>query len=287
MSGPPVPSPVTPGEIGRFLEIQNLGLNLPFALGFLVLAARGWPPLLPTVLLIVAFLAARNAGHAFNRWSDRDLDAANPRTQGRALVTGRLSPAFALGMTAAMAALLFLCAALLNPLALLLAPVALALVLGYSLTKRRTAWTTVFLGLVESITPAAVFIGLTGLLPSPVLLAVAGLLLWGTAFETVHSLGDLETDRRLGLPTLPRALGVRRSVRLVPALHASALLLFAAFGLVERLGLGYFGGLAAMAGLAALTDRALAADPTRSARPFRYHFALGALFAVGCGLGLL
>lgn len=286
MTGPAADRRLTLPELGRFLEIQNLGLNLPFAVAFLVLAARGVPPLVPTILLVVAFVAARNAGHAFNRWSDRDVDARNPRTQGRALVTGLLSPGFALGLTAAMAALLFLCAYLLNPLALALAPVALLLVLGYSWTKRRTALTTVFLGLVESIAPAAVFIGLTATLPLSVLLAVVAMLSWGTAFETVHSLGDIDTDRSLGLPTLPGVLGVRRSVALVPFLHAAALVLFATWGWFEQLGVGYYAALVAMAALAAWTDLSLAKDPSRAARPFRYHFLLGAVYAAGAILGL-
>jgi 4-hydroxybenzoate polyprenyltransferase len=277
---------LSPAELGRFLEIQNLGLNLPFALAFLVMAARGVPPLVPTVLLVIAFIAARNAGHSFNRWTDRDLDAANPRTQQRALVTGRISPRFALGLVVINAAVLFLAAFALNRLALLLAPVALAIVLGYSVTKRWSPLTTVYLGLVESITPAAVFIGLTATLPSYALLAVVALLLWGTAFETVHSLGDLETDRRLGLPTLPGWLGRRRSLALVPILHASALLLFAAFGFFDHLGWPYFVGLAAMAATTAAVDLSLAGDPSRSQRPFRLHFVLGGIFFAGAVLAI-
>lgn len=268
-------------ELGRFLEIQNLGLNLPFALAFLVVASGGLPSLATTALLVVAFIAARNAGHSFNRWADRDLDAANPRTQGRALVTGRWSPAFALAWTAGSAATLLVAAALLNPLALLLAPVALALVLGYSYTKRVGWFTTVFLGLVESITPAAAYVGVTGTLPLPALVAVVAVLLWGTAFETIHSLGDLPSDLALGLRSLPARFGVRRSVRLVPVLHAAALAAFTAYGVVARLGAPYDLALVAMAALAARTDLALAARPEEAARPFRAHFALGALFLAG------
>jgi len=137
------------------------------------------------------------------------------------------------------------------------------------------------LGLVESITPAAVFIGLTGTLPRYVLLAVFALLAWGTAFETIHSLGDLETDRRLGLPTLPGWLGLRRSLLLVPSLHALALALLAGFGVLAHLAWPYFLGLAAMAALAATVDLSLAGDPSRSQRPFRLHFVLGGLFLLG------
>ena len=281
MTAPAERRPISVRELGGFLEIQNLGLNLPFAVAFLLLAARGVPPAVPTVLLVVAFVAARNAGHSFNRWADRDLDAQNPRTQARALVTGRLSPRFALAFAVAMSLVLVGAAFFLNPLALLLAPAALLLVFGYSWTKRRTAWTTVFLGLVESVTPAAVYIGLTGDLPPPVGLAVVALLLWGTAFETVHSLGDLATDRTLGLPTLPGRLGVRASVRLVPLLHAGALLLLALFGWAEGLSAPYFGALVAMGVVVAVADRAVALRPKNVEGPFRLHFLLGALYLVG------
>lgn len=273
-------------EFGRFLEIQTLGLNLPFALAFLFLAARGIPSLLTVALVVVAFVAARNAGHSFNRWVDRHQDAANPRTRDRALAAGRLSGRFALAVCAANAAVLVGAAYLLNPLAFGLAPIALALVLGYSYTKRVTTFTTAFLGLVEAITPAAVYIAVTGTLPPVVLYAVGGLLAWGTAFETIHSLGDLPSDVALGLRSLPARFGVRRSVALVPALHAGALALLAAFGATEHLGVAYFAALGVMGILAARTDRVLALHPEEARRPFRAHFALGAVFLAGVLLAL-
>jgi 4-hydroxybenzoate polyprenyltransferase len=268
-------------ELGRFLEIQNLGLNLPFALAFLFLAALGLPNLWTVLLVVVAFVAARNAGHSFNRWADRRIDAANPRTRDRAVPAGRTSSEFALGFCAANAALLVVAAYLLNPLAFVLAPVALALVLGYSYTKRVTTFTTAFLGLVEAVTPAAVFIAVQGTLPLSVLWAVGGLLAWGTAFETIHSLGDLESDRALGLFSVPQRFGIPVSVVLVPVLHAVALVLLGVFGLALRLTLPYYVALAGMAALAYLTDRSLALRPTETRVPFRRHFAMGALYLIG------
>ncbi|MGI0071480.1 MAG: 4-hydroxybenzoate octaprenyltransferase [Thermoplasmata archaeon] len=268
-------------ELGRFLEIQNLGLNLPFALAFLFLAAGGLPSLRTVVLVVIAFVAARNAGHSFNRWADREYDVRNPRTQDRLLAAGRASPAFALGFCAANAAVVVVAAYLLNPLAFVLAPVALLLVFGYSYTKRVTSFTTAFLGLVEAITPAAVYIAVRGNLPLPVFLAVGGLLAWGTAFETVHSLGDLASDRALGLRSLPVQLGAERSARLVPVLHALALVLLAVFGVALGLTTAYFVGLAAMAILAAVSDRALLVRPTATRMPFDRHVALGAIYLVG------
>jgi len=268
-------------ELGRFLEIQTLGLNLPFALAFLFLAAHGLPSLWVVALVVIAFVAARNAGHSFNRWADRRLDAKNPRTRDRAVPAGRTSAGFALGFALASAAIVVIAAYLLNPLAFVLAPVALALVFGYSYTKRFTSLTTAFLGLVQALTPGAVYVAVEGALPLPVLCAVGGLLAWGTAFETIHSLGDLESDRALGLFSVPVRLGVVRSVRLIAILHVVALGLLALFGLAEGLAVAYYLALAAMAVLLAVTDAQLARRPTDARIPFERHFALGALYLVG------
>ena len=269
------------GELGRFLEIQTLGLNVPFALAFVFVAAAGVPRLVPFALVIVAFVAARNAGHAFNRWADRIYDAANPRTATRALPSGRLSNRFALTTTALSAAVVVLAAWLLNPLALVLAPVALLLIFGYSYTKRVSSLSTPFLGLVQAITPAAAFVALDGDLPSAVWLAVGGVFAWGTAFETVHSLGDLDSDRELGLRSLPVRLGVRWSVRVVAVLHGVALVLLAVFGYLQSLRLPYFLALAAIAVGVVFTDRRLASQPTDVRTPFRRHFLFAGAFLVG------
>ena len=281
MNASPSPRPGPVRGLGRFLEIQTLGLNLSFALAFLVLAARGVPSVWTILWVVVAFVASRNAGHSFNRWADRFLDAENPRTRDRALAAGRVSSPAVLGFCAANSAILVAAAYLLNPLAFLLAPVALVLVLGYSYTKRVTTFTTAFLGLVQAITPAAVFIAVDGTLPLDVLFAVGGLLAWGTAFETIHSLGDVESDRALGLFSVPVRWGVRASVRLVPVLHAVALVLLAVFGLALGLAPAYYIGLGAMAVLAVVTDRALARAPTAARLPFERHFAMSVVYLAG------
>jgi len=272
--------------LGRFLEIQTLGLNLSFALAFLLLASNGRPSPWTLLWILVAFVAARNAGHSFNRWADRRLDAANPRTKDRALVTGRFSSRFALTFCAVNAAVLVVAAYLLNPLAFVLAPVALAIVLGYSYTKRVTSFTTAFLGLVQAITPAAVYIAVTGTLPWVALVAVAAMLAWGTAFETIHSLGDVESDRALGLFSVPVRWGVRASVRLVPTLHGVALALFVAFGLALRLPIAYYAALLVMAGVIVVTDRDLARNPGAARVPFERHFAMSVLYLVGVALAV-
>lgn len=268
-------------DLGPFLELQNLGLNLPFALAFLWIAAGGLPSFRVILLVLVAFIAARNAGHSFNRFADRRLDLATERTRARPAVSDRASVAFSLGFASANALILFIAAFLLNPLALVLAPVALGLIFGYSYTKRFTSFTTVFLGLVEAITPAAVFVAVRGALPLEAFVAVAAMLVWGTAFEILHSLGDLEADRRQGLFSIPVRVGPSRARGLVPLLHALALVALGEFGRLAGLAAPYFFGIAAMAAIVAWTDIELFQHPDEVRRPFRRHVLLGLLFLIG------
>jgi 4-hydroxybenzoate polyprenyltransferase len=272
--------------IGRFLEIQNLGLNLPFALAFLLTASGGWPSARNALLVVLAFIAARNAGHSFNRYADRDVDAKNPRTSSRLLVESPSSGRYALAFAGANTVVLVACAALLSLLALALVPLAILLVLGYSYTKRFTSLTTIFLGLVEGITPAAVYAGITDSIPAAAFVAVGGILAWGTAFETIHSLGDRKSDEALGLRSLPVVLGERWSLGLLVVAHTLALALFAAFGWFLALRPGFYLGLAGIAGVTAGTDWWVFANPTASRRPFQMHFVLSALFLLAVLLGL-
>ena len=264
------------------LLLPNLGLNVFFTLAFLFLATGGRPGLIQGALIVLAFLGARNAGHAFNQWADRDLDAANPRTRDRPLVQGRLSPRAVLLLVAGNLALFFVAAVLLRPVLLLLALPAVALVLGYSYTKRVTAWTTVILGTVESLVPAGVFLAVDGTLPPVAYLGIAALVAFGTAFEIVHSLQDVDADRGLGLRSLPVALGTRTAIWLQGLALAFALLFLALLG-AGTVGpsLGYAAGILALAGLAFLEVRGLSTGRWPLPRAFRSHFLMGACFLLG------
>jgi len=273
-------------SLWRFLEFQNLGLNLPFALAFIFVAAVGLPTWQQALLIVVALVAGRNAGHSFNRWADRRYDALNPRTASRDLVTGARSPAFALAFAFANAALVIVAAYFLNPLAFALSPVAIALIFGYSYTKRYTAWTTVFLGVAEAAIPIAVFIAIDGRVPSEAWAAAVGLVLWGTAFETIHSLGDVDADRAAGLRSVPVALGPDRARALVPALHAAALVAFVGFGWLANLAWPYYVGLGLMGAVIAYLDLELFRSPSETRRPFRLHFVLSGLFLAGTVLAI-
>lgn len=268
--------------LGQLLTVPNLGLNLFFAVGFLLVAGRGHPGWVLGALVLLAFVVARNAGHAFNQIVDRELDARNPRTRDRPLVTGALSVRAATAVVVANVALFFLAAALINPWLTLLAIPALGLVLGYSYTKRYTSATTVLLGAVQSLIPAGVYLAVQGTLPLPAWAAVAAMVLFGTAFESVHSLGDLASDREQGLRSLPLTVGPARVPHLVGALLAGALALLLTFAL-ETLGPSpWLLPLAlGMGALVAVEVRGLASGQARLLSLFRLHFAMGGMFLAG------
>lgn len=269
----------------RLLLPQTLGLNLFLTLGFIGAATAwrvGW---LTVVLILLAFVGARNTGHAFNQIVDMRLDRRNPRTQDRPLVTGEMRLSTAYLVVVLNAALVVVASALLNPLVLLLSPVALLLVMGYSYTKRFTTWTTVVLGLVQSMVPVAIYLATREALPLAAVVGGVSVLLFGTAFETVHSLGDVDSDRRLGLHSIPVRLGRRRSVRLTALLLGLSLLSFGAYAFLVPLGAGFLIGLAGMSGFAAWEVGTLVTEKAPIRRVFPANFAFAGMFLAAVVLG--
>ena len=210
---------------------------LPFALAGAMLAAGGLPQRRQLLWIIVAMVAARSAAMAFNRLVDASLDAANPRTRGRALPSGLLSPKFVTGFVVVSSALLMFAAWQLNHLAFVLSPVALGVVLAYSYTKRFTRWSHLVLGFALGIAPAAAWIAVRGALDPRILLLTAAVTCWVAGFDVLYACQDFDFDRSAGLHSIPRFLGIRRALLVARALHLVMLLLLVA--LVAVFGLGW------------------------------------------------
>ena len=210
---------------------------LPFALAGAMLAAGGLPQRRQLLWIIVAMVAARSAAMAFNRLVDATLDAANPRTRGRALPAGLLSPKFVAGFVVVSSALLMFAAWQLNPLAFVLSPVALAVVLFYSFTKRFTRWSHLVLGFALGIAPAAAWIAVRGSLDPRILLLTAAVTCWVAGFDVLYACQDFDFDRSAGLHSIPRFLGIRRALWMARILHGLMLLLLVA--LIGVFGLGW------------------------------------------------
>ena len=170
--------------------------------------------LLVKILLCMVF--ARNAAMGFNRWSDRDIDARNPRTASRDIPAGRITPRAAMTFVVVNCVLFVAVAGWINVLALTLSPIALAVLLGYSLTKRFTSMSHIVLGLALAIAPVGAYIAVTGTIVwFPVILAIA-VLTWTAGFDILYSLQDTDFDRSNGLHSIPARFRAFSTMAVVP-----------------------------------------------------------------------
>ena len=198
----------------EMIKFEHTVFMLPFALMAAVVASQhhwlGFWHKLPWILL--AMVGARSSAMAFNRLVDREYDARNPRTASRALPAGLLTvPQVAL-FTFVSATLLVFAAYQLNPLAFALSPVALLLALGYSYTKRFTAFSHFFLGLALAVAPVGAWVAITGRIDPPALWLGGAVVCWLFGFDILYALQDTEFDQSNGLHSMPAKLGNVRAL---------------------------------------------------------------------------
>lgn len=209
------------------IKWEHSFLTLPFGLTGAVLAANGIPHPRTLLWICVAMVAARSAAMAFNRLVDADIDALNPRSMTRALPAGLLTRGFVAGFTVAAALLFFCAAAMLNRLSLYLSPLALAIICGYSYTKRFTRWAHLFLGLAMGIAPAAAWIAVRGSADWRTLILIAAVMFWGGGFDILYSCQDYQYDVAGGLHSVPQAFGIPGALQLARVFHVVAFAFFA------------------------------------------------------------
>ena len=237
----------------EFVKFAHTIFALPFALAAMVVAARhfdspGWPGWRIFGLILAAMVCARTCAMAFNRIVDRKFDAQNPRAATRALPAGRISLASAWTLCAGSALGLVVASYFLNPLCFYLSPLALAIVCFYSLTKRFTDYTHVFLGLALALAPMGGWLAVRGTaltwleMITMSLLAVA-VVLWLVGFDIIYALQDCEFDRKHGLHSLVVGWGSKNALDAAFLSHLLMWLLLAAFGLLCRFRLAYLAGL--------------------------------------------
>lgn len=228
------------------IKFQHSIFAFPFALASALVATNGKPKITDIIFIILAMVTARNAAMSFNRIADRRLDALNPRTANREIPSGKLSPTFSVVFCVVNSALFILITSYFNYLTLLLSPVALLIILGYSLTKRFTSYTQIFLGLSLGIAPMAAWIALTGTLSSFSLLLGSAVLFWVAGFDLIYSTLDHDFDKKNGYKNLVVKLGISRALFLSRFSHGLCLVLFFLAGIQENLGWIYHLGLIAI-----------------------------------------
>jgi len=228
----------------KMIKLSHSIFALPFALAAAILAAREVEVTAVQIALIIGcMVAARSSAMGFNRVVDRDIDAQNPRTASREIPSGQISVSAAWGFTLGSAGLFVLFAGLLSPLVLALSPVALAIVWGYSYTKRYTAWCHLVLGLGLALAPTGVWIALTGGYgPTPALMSLA-VGTWVAGFDIIYSCQDADFDEAQGLRSIPSVLGIRNALIVSGLLHLVTLASLAALPAFVTLGAVYYVGL--------------------------------------------
>jgi 4-hydroxybenzoate polyprenyltransferase len=236
---------------GRMIKFSHSVFALPFALTSLVLAAGPGLGPSPVLWILVAMVGARSAAMGFNRLADQWIDAKNPRTAGRELPRGLLSRAEVWAFVLLSASALVLAAGMLNPLCLALSPVALAIVFGYSYTKRFTPLSHLVLGLALAIAPVGAWLAVRGAFAAEPIVLGSAVLCWVAGFDTIYACQDADFDRQEGLRSLPAWLGIGRALVVAKVLHVVAVGLLASLYWITPLHPIYLLGVAGVAALLA------------------------------------
>lgn len=242
--------------IGFFLALYRDGfgkgqwnLNRTIGWGWDITNLVWWEPHLKFLLILLCMILARSAAMAFNRYLDRKWDAINPRTAIREIPKGIITPKNALAFTIICSLLFIVCTYFINPLCFALSPVALAVVLGYSYTKRFTPLCHLILGAGLALAPIGAYLAVTGQFQILPILFSFAVLFWVSGFDIIYALQDEEFDKENNLYSIPAWLGKAKALRVSEILHllSAACVVLAGkvggFGYLYWIGVLLFGGM--------------------------------------------
>ena len=268
-----------------FVRFSHSVFALPFALAGALLAIRhapvgnvtwqtaGW--------ILVAMVAARSAAMGFNRLVDARLDALNPRTANRELPRGAMTMGEAAAFVTTASVVFLFASWRLSTLCLVLAPVALGIVFWYSLAKRYTSYTQMFLGLAMAVAPVGGWLAVGGRGGGePWILALA-IGMWVGGFDVLYACQDLDFDRAHGLRSIPVRFGVPASLVISRAMHVVTILSLLALPLVTPLPRAYIAGVLCVAALLAYEQSLVSAeDLSQVKRAFDLNGYVGILYFI-------
>jgi 4-hydroxybenzoate polyprenyltransferase len=227
------------------VKINHTIFSLPFAMVGFFLAVKTPGASLDLRLLLLVLLCvffARNAAMGFNRYVDREFDKKNPRTALREIPSAIIQPGAALVFVIVNALLFMLASYFLNILCFFLSPVALLVVLGYSLTKRFTYLSHLFLGLGLSLAPIGAYLAVTARFDLLPLIYSFTVIFWVAGFDILYALQDISFDKSENLKSLPVLLGKRNALILSAFFHGAAVMLVVFAGITGHFGYLYWIG---------------------------------------------
>jgi 4-hydroxybenzoate polyprenyltransferase len=233
----------------RLVMIEHSVFALPFAY-LAALTAMLYTRSAPSVqwgtlgLITVAMVSGRTVAMAANRIIDRHIDAQNPRTARRELITGAVTLSTAwIGLLLSLAVFLASAAAL-NLLCLALSPLAVLFLVIYSYAKRFTNYPQAFLALAQAVAPVGAWIAVTGHWSWPAFILGLAVGTWIGGFDCIYACQDYEADRRIGVGSVPVRWGIAGSLRISSAVHVVTMLLFVWYGALTGYGWLWWLGLA-------------------------------------------
>jgi 4-hydroxybenzoate polyprenyltransferase len=270
---------------GRLIRFSHTVFALPFALASVALAWPSHPVTLRSIFwILIAMVGARSAAMAFNRLVDRKFDARNPRTQQWELPQGTVKVREAVLLTVTSSLVFVYAAYQLNFVCFVLSPVALAIVFFYSLTKRFTWASHLFLGLALSLAPMGAWLAVAGepidlrALATPFFLGLA-VLFWLAGFDVIYALQDYAFDRKEGLYSIPVRFGVEGALRFSSFFHFCTVIFLAAVGLSAQMGIIYWLGFVIISVILFWEHRLV--TPTDLSRINRAFFDFNAYVSIG------
>ena len=234
-------------EYGKLVRLSHTLFALPFALASMLVAAEGLPAPKIILLILACMFTARSGAMAFNRLADAKLDALNPRTAARHIPAGKISKRNVVLFIIANCAAFVFFAWLLNPFAFYCSLPLFLFLLSYSLWKRFSCLSHFMLGIAIGLSPLGAWVAVKGYpAPFPAALGVM-LMLWMAGFDIIYASQDIESDKKLGLHSIPVKFGVQKSMLIALLCHV-AMLGFAGFiGLWWNLGSPWWVALAIIA----------------------------------------
>ena len=276
-----------------FVRFSHSVFALPFALTGALLALHrlnDWTPRTIAgrfVWIVVAMVTARSAAMGFNRVADASHDALNPRTAMRELPRGAMTVFEARAFVLVSSVLFVVAAWMLGPVCLVLSPVALGIVFWYSLAKRFTNYTQLFLGLAMAVAPVGGWLaagGRGGIEPWLLALAIGT---WVGGFDVLYACQDLDFDRAYGLKSIPVHFGVPHSLAISRAMHVITVVCLAALGPIAHLGGIYLAGVVGVAVLLVYEQSLVSADDlSQVKRAFDLNGYVGLLYLAATAVAI-
>ncbi len=244
----------------KMIKFEHSVFALPFAFMSMVLAANGLPNNNTILWIVVAMISARTAAMGINRYVDKDIDAANPRTKDRDLPSGNISANKTLAYTITFTIIYFFAAYMLNRLTLILSPIPIIIFVLYSYSKRYTAFCHLLLGIALGLAPIGAWISVTGTISIvPIIISLA-VIFWVAGFDMLYAIQDMDFDRENNLFSIPALIGVRVTLILSKVSHVITLIFLISLFFNSSLGYIYISGLIIISAFMAYEHSLLSKD---------------------------